>query len=95
LSYLKIAYFYTFSHFFQASGKLFNKIHLDIKINCEGFYLNGIYENIYTAFENLLDNSFRYAKNVIEITSTDDFVKIYNDAFAYVFLIYSFNLSIC
>lgn len=52
---------------------------LDIKINCEGFYLNGIYENIYTAFENLLDNSFRYAKNVIEITSTDDFVKIYND----------------
>ena len=33
----------------------------------------------YILRNNLLDNSFRYAKNVIEITSTDDFVKIYND----------------
>ena len=41
---LEIAYLYTLAHFFQAGGKLFDKVHLDIEIYRQiGVLVSGIY----------------------------------------------------
>ena len=42
--FLEIAYLYALAHFFQASGKLLDQIHLDIKIDGKvGILVGGVY----------------------------------------------------